>query len=251
MKRVFLVVVLLAFVGLLSASFVVLDDLVKMYNSSIGESMTGTIHVFNPQSTAVRIRISQADFTYNANEENFFLEPGKYHRSNADWIRFMRIHTIPANQSVHVPFTISVPNRRALEGSYWSVLIIEEDVELIPRPDEILVAMRYVIQVINTIDNTGRLDMTFRDVVFGHEGLSMILQNTGTVLINAVIRIDIFDTNTELVGRYTFTENRVYPELERRFRFPIEALGRGNYYAIIVVDCGNNRIFGHQVQFRM
>jgi hypothetical protein len=79
----------------------------------------------------------------------------------------------------------------------------------------------------------------------------MILQNTGTVLINAVIRIDIFNNQTELVGRYTFEENRVYPELERRFRFPIQALNRGYYYAIIVVDCGNNRIFGHQVEFRI
>jgi len=251
MKRFSLVVVLFVFVCFLKANFVVLDDLVKMHNSAIGESMTGNIHVFNPQSNPIRIRISQADFTYNANQENHFLEPGKYHRSNADWIRFTRIHTIQANQSIFIPYTITVPNRIALEGSYWSVFIIEEDIDLIPRPDEMLVAMRYVIQIINTIENTGNLDLAFKDVIFNHDSLSMILHNTGTVLINAVIRIDIFDANTELVSRYTFTENRVYPELERRFRFQIQSLNRGNYYAIIVVDCGDNRIFGHQLTFRI
>jgi hypothetical protein len=195
------------------------------------------------------VRVSQADFTYNANEENFFLEPGKYHRSNADWIRFTRVHTIPANQSLFIPFSITVPNQRQLEGSYWSVFVIEEDIELIPRPDELMVALRYVIQIINTIDNTGKLDLAFKDVVFSHDSLSMILQNTGTVLINAVVRIDIFDANTDLVARYTFDGNRVYPELERRFRFSIQELRRGNYYAIIIVDCGDNRMFGHQATF--
>ena len=109
--------------------------------------------------------------------------------------------------------------------------------------------MRYAIQIVNTIENTGSMDLAFREVSFTRDSMSLVIHNTGTLLIEAVFRIDIFDARTELVARYTFERNRVYPELERRFTFPIQLMMRGNYYAIIVADCGENRIFGHQVSF--
>jgi len=233
----------------LHSSFVVQDELVKVFTSPIGATMTGTVHLFNPQPNPIRIRVYQADFTYNANDEHFYVEPGKYHRSNAEWIRFTSHHTIPANQNLHVPFTIGIPNQRNLVGTYWSVLFFEEDIDIIPRADEWTVSLRYAIQIVNTIENTGSIDLTFRDVSFTRDSMSLVIHNTGTLLIDAVFRVDIFDTRTELVARYTFERNRVYPELERRFSFPIQHLMRGNYYAVIVVDCGENRIFGHQVTF--
>ena len=242
--------VLLLMLSCLHSGVVVQDELTKVFKSARGQTLNGTINLHNPLDQVINIRISQADFVYNALDQNFYIEPGKYERSNADWILVQSLHTIQPRQNLLVPFTIRVPNQRNLSGSYWSVLFVEEDTPFFaPDFEDVMLNFRYAIQIVNNISNTGRVDLAFRETSFTNDTVSIVLHNTGTLWFEAVISVDIFDANATLVGRYTFNRNRVYPELARRFTFPIQPLNRGDYYAIIVVDCGNNLIFGHQVSF--
>jgi hypothetical protein len=231
---------------------IVQDDMTKIYDVSIGESVGGTILLHNPSDASITIRVTQADFLYNAQNEHFFLEPGKYMRSNADWIRVSGSFTVGARQSLHLPFTMSIPHTATLEGSYWSVLLLEQDTGYATQSEQDLIfSFRYNIQIISNIRNTGHVDLAFLDMFWIRDRVSINMRNTGTRWFDATIKIDIYDHEANFIASYVSGGNRIYPDLEKNISIPFTPLPLGEYYAIIVADCGANQIFGHQVSFRI
>ena len=91
--RYFVQAVLLFGVNSLCSSFIVQDALTKVYNVVPGEVVTGSVSIFNPTDKVINVNVSQADYTYNAQGESFFLEAGKYVRSNANWIRYQNFQS--------------------------------------------------------------------------------------------------------------------------------------------------------------
>jgi hypothetical protein len=238
--------------GTLLAQIVVQDELTKVYNVRIGESGSGTISLFNSSNEPISIKVSQADYLYNARNETFFLDPGKYLRSNANWIRFPNNLIVPANQSQTLQFGYQVPSQTDLIGSYWSVLFLEQETDFIYEDeDDLILNLRYSIQIVHNIVGTGIVDIAFLDTTFERNNASIILKNTGTNWVEFSIKIDIFDERAFFIGSFSTINNRLYPDLERNFTIPYTTLASAQYYAIIIVDCGNEQTFGHQASFRI
>jgi hypothetical protein len=243
------IVLCLNIFNVLDASLVLQDNVQKVFDTSFGETVSGSVQLYNPTHRPLNVRISQADFVYNERDERFFIEPGKYARSNANWIRYTGLHTIPPFETYNFTFSVSVPNQRELVGSYWSILFIEEDIHLFDTHNDIVFQMRFAVLVINNIRNTGDIDFNFNDIVFTNDSVSLILHNTGSLWFETTIKIDIFNDNAQLIGRYSFEGNSILPGLGRVFNFPIQTMISGNYHAVIVAEVGDNQIFGHQVSF--
>jgi hypothetical protein len=248
MGRAVLSILFSLFVCTISADFIIQDDLTKIFNTSKGENITGSISIFNPMNTAIVVMVSQADYVYNARDEYYYIEPGKYERSNANWIKFGNTISVQPNQKAIFNFSISTPSEKELSGSYWSVLFFEEEGAISTR-DNIEFGFRYAVQIVNNINNTGSVDLSFLDVNYDNQQLSLILKNTGNLWLNAEIKIDIFDEYAKFIGSFVSEKNRIYPELNRRIQIPLTHLNYSNYYAVIIADCGDNKIFGHQMSF--
>ena len=249
MKILLLVSIFILFFNIF-ASISIQDRLTNIFDVSIGEVINSSINIHNGSNEHVNIRITRADFIKNANDEIFYLEPGRYVRSNANWIRVPQVISIRPDQSVSLPYSIHVPNDNKLYGSYWSIIIIEEE----PNRNDIVghalsISVRYIIQIITNIYGTGTLDLRFRELTFSNDYVSFIITNTGSLWFDTNVKIDIVDDRAEFIGSFTSKGNRVFPELETSVRIPVNLESNQVYHAIIIADCGNNNIFGHQVTF--
>ena len=246
------ILIFLLFITGLFGQIKVQDETTKVFNVTVGESGNGTIALHNESDISLNIRVSQVDYIYNANNDTFYLEPGKYERSNATWIKYLPSMTILPGQTVKYPFSFSVPQKAELIGSYWSVLFIEQDYYFsIDSFDDIVFNPRYAVQIIHNIVGTGVTSLSFIDTAFEFDNAILFLSNTGTKWIDANIKIDIYDSTAKIISSYTTTGNMIYPGLERQFGLRLVPLLPSEYYAVIVVDCGNNQIFGHQVNFKI
>ena len=235
---------------LLHGNLVVRDEFSKIFDLAHGETAQSSVMLYNPTDVAMSVRVSQADYVYTTSGEDFFIEAGKYERSNATWVRFVESITLPAKENYVYHFSVAVPNQRALAGTYWSVLFFEETANLAPiRFEDITVNHRYCIQIISNIKDTGTIDMSFQDVKVQNHQVVLSLKNTGTLWFDATIKIDIFDENAQLINANISEGHRIYPALERQYHISMPILPPANYYAIIVVDCGSDRVFGHQISF--
>ena len=110
-------------------------------------------------------------------------------------------------------------------------------------------AFRFAIQIINNVSGTGLVDLAFQEITFHQNDLQLNLKNTGTLWFESTLKVDIFNDSAELVNSYLVEKMRIYPGLDRRITVPLQNLNSSNYYAIIIVDCGDNNIFGNQTSF--
>ena len=266
MKKVLLILIAI-YLNLLSLDAVVVQgELTKVFNLAHGETATEYINIHNPENKQLQVKITQADYLYNAADENWYLEAGKFNRSNANWISVSQNISLNVYESISLPVHISIPNDNKLIGSYWSVIFIENSEppsteHLEQQTENILFAYRYAIQIVSNIKETGTIDIGFKNFAVGtinqttQNIVYFDLKNNGTQWINASLKIDIFDNNTNFIGTFYANNQRVYPGLEKRISIPLiplKSTDKGvpvTYYAILVADCGNNKIFGHQFSF--
>jgi len=240
----------MAICSTLSAQIVVQDELTKVHNVSIGEASSGSIMLFNPNDRNVVVKVSQADYTYNAQNEAHYVEPGKFDRSNAGWIKYPRTITIPPDETARLFYNYQVPTDKDLTGTYWSVLLIEEETPYRAQGvDDLFLNLRYSVQIVHNIRDTGNIDLFFLDTDIRKDYVSLILKNTGSLRIDFSVKVDIYDERAIFVGSFVSVKNSIYPDLERQITVPITPLLASQYYAVVIVDCGNNQVFGHQVSF--
>jgi hypothetical protein len=224
--------------------------MVKVYNVSRGETVSGGVTLYNSGNEAIMVKVSQADYVYNDRDEVYCIEPGKYERSNANWINFQNSVTVRPKQKVVHNFTVSTPDERQISGSYWSLLFFEQEDGFFPAASgDLLLGFRYGVQIVNNINHTGSVDLSFVDAFFEDNNVSLIVQNTGSLWISTEIKIEIFDEYATYIGSYIAEKRGIHPDLNKRIQIPITNLNRSNYYAVIIADCGNNKVFGHQMSF--
>lgn len=227
--------------------------------SQAGETYQGVIMIKNQGDTPQELKIYQSDYRFNHEGATTYGDAGKDARSNAGWISFSpgRL-TLPPNERAAVNYSITVPASESLKGTYWSMLMIEGLPESSPEASGekkeknlslgITQVMRYAIQVITHIGDTGERKIKFLQTKLLKEKDARILQvdveNTGERLLRPLVWSELYSEDGTSVGRFQGEQYRVYPGTSKRFRIEMTSVPAGSYQALVVADCGENDLFG-------
>ena len=228
--------------------------------SKAGETYQGEIVIKNQEDTPQELKIYQSDYRFNYEGQTTYGEPGKDARSNARWISFSPSRlTVPPNEKATINYTVTVPGDRALVGTYWSMLMIECLPESSPEASDqkekklalgITQVMRYAVQIITHIGDTGTKKIKFLKTEILKEKESRILQvdveNEGEILLRPQLWTELYAADGTSMGRFQGEQYRIYPNTSKRFRIDITKVPTGTYKALVVADCGENDLFGIQ-----
>lgn len=246
------------------ASVTVVGGLTRELTLEPGETMEGRIILRNAADEARQVRVYQTDYLFQADGRKQYGEPGEMPRSNAGWI----VHTpqqvtVPANSTESVFYTIQAPPDE-LRGTYWSMMMVEPiaegDLEP-PQAEEGQVAigirsvMRYAIQMVTHIGDTGERDLAFidRQLIEDEEKrvLQLDLENTGEVWLRPLVWAELYDAEGVLVGRFDAGRGRIYPGTSARYRIDLSEVPAGQYRALVVADNGDEYVFGAQYDLEL
>ncbi len=245
-----------------SAQVAVVGDLARDYDVSPGAVVTGTIAVQNPTDLPRQAKIYQTDYAFFLDGSNFFDEPNTLARSNADWIVFNPSSvTVPPGEQVEIAYRLSVPEDSAsLSGSYWSVIMVEDVPADAPEStmdsssEEVQVGLRqvyrYAVQIAAHVRDIEEYQIAFAgvDLEAGSSGrlLRVGVENEGNVLVKPKVWIEVFDGAGENLGKRDSEVARIYPETSVSYRFDLSDLAQGDYEVLVVVDAGEDNLFGGQ-----
>ncbi len=229
-----------------------------------GEVYEGSLTLRNETEEPQEAKMYQTDYLFFADGTNNYADPGTTPCSNARWITFSPSSVvIPPQGSTEVQYRVSVPNDSpaALQGSYWSMLMIEgipygSPESSLPQSGSkkqmgIRQSIRYGVQIASHVANTGRKDIRFLDakLVPGQEGrlaLQLDIENTGEIGMHPDVRVELYNEQGVLEHTYTGIKYRLYPGTSVRQMIELEKIPQGNYRALIVIDDGGDDIFGAQ-----
>lgn len=229
-----------------------------------GDVYEGSITLLNTTEEPQEAMIYQTDYLFQADGTNRYGDPGTIPRSNASWITFSPSDVvIPSQGSTEVHFRVQIPADTigVLQGTYWSMLMIET----IPKggPESsfppisengkmgIRQSIRYGIQIASHLVNTGTKEVRFlnAELVSSQEGnhlLKLDIENTGTTGMRPEVYVELFDENGSLEGRFEGLKYRIYPGTSVRQMIDLGRMFHGEYTALIVIDDGGNDVFGAQ-----
>lgn len=191
----------------LAAPVSVVGGLTREATLQPGAKTEGRIILRNNTEQPQEVKVYQTDYLFWADGRNQYGEPGSTPRSNARWI----VHTpqqltVPPKSTESVYYTIQAPAQEALRGTYWSMLMVEPvaaDTLEPPQPEEgkvtigIRSVMRYAIQMVTHIGDTGARDLKFADkqllVEAGKRTLRLDLENTGERWLRPLVWAELYD----------------------------------------------------------
>lgn len=222
-----------------------------------GERYTVSFVVSNSDDLPRAVRIYQTDYLFSCDGSNQFGEPGEMERSNADWIRINppRLH-VPPRQAATVYCVVDVPADSALTGTFWSMIMVEEDpasdgAALPLRRDQagIRQVVRYGVQCVTQLGNSG----TERLAIIGSrlvadEGsadeLQVDVENSGDRWAVPLAWTELYNENGQRVGRFETEAKRIFPGTSVRFRISLGDPPAGKYKAFVVLDNGDQNVIG-------
>lgn len=260
--RSLLFVIILIVVSFISADagIVVLNGLTHEYQVQPGESYRGTIQIQNAENKAKGVKIYQTDYWFSYTGESRHDSVGSVPRSNANWITYNpELMTLAANQTTAVEFEIKVPENDTLRGTYWSVIMVEG---IVP-PDTashktgvtINTSIRYAVQIITDVGETGKSDMQFLGLQMAKESdkniLNVMIANTGERLLRPELSLELFDESGNSVGVIKAESKKTYPGTSVKIVLPLEGINPGKYTGVLVADCDEDHIFGTNVSLEV
>jgi hypothetical protein len=248
--------ILLALVLPLSApaQVAVLGDLVHEKTASAGLTYEGVITVQNVGGDTREVRVYQNDYRYDAEGVKSYTEPGTAPRSNAKWINFTpRQFAIGPGEKSEIHYLVKVPADSSLQGTYWSMMLVEPVVEINPESlkegqIQFTERVRYGIHMITNIGSSGVKKLAFPNIRLIKTDTTRFLQidiaNTGDRRLYITLWTDLFDMQGRHVGKYSAEDDACYPGSSIRCKIDLAAVPPGTYKALIVADGGEEALFG-------
>lgn len=227
----------------------------------ISETYQGTILLKNNSDEPQEVKIYQTDYLFFYDGRNIYGEPGKEVRSNADWISFSPARLIiPPQETGAVNYTIRIPDNKSLIGTYWSMIMVEGIGEDSPEagtaPEEdktkisIRQVMRYGIQIITHIGDSGIRNLKILDQKFIKEKENYLFQldieNVGERWLRPQVWAELYNQKGSFIGKFSGGVLRIFPGTSVRYRIGLNDIPSGEYKALLVIDNGDEYIWGLQ-----
>jgi hypothetical protein len=257
-RTFFALVLLLAFsIAPVSHAKVTVSTLSFDREAAPGETYEGSVMVSNDGDELARVAAYQTDYAFSSDGTNAYGDPGSTSRSNAHWLTLNSSQLdVPPHATSLLHFTVSVPADAKLTGTYWSMIMVEEQTS----PSELLVSrdlqppivhqvLRYGVQCVTNIRDTGQPQIKFTGSQLvaadgnRHE-LQVDVENTGDRWIVPSPYLELFDLHGQAAGRFSCGEKRIFPGTSVRFRLDLGATPSGHYKALVVLDNSQQQLYG-------
>jgi len=244
----------------LDANILVLNGLTHESTGQPGGTYKDRIEIQNNGSEEKSVKVYIRDYWFSYTGESRHDEPGTLERSNASWIKYSpQLLTLQPNEKAYVDFEVIVPQSDSLRGSYWSVIMVEgivsPDTVAATHGVKINTAIRYAVQVITNIGDTGKKDLQFLGLELENNGennvLNVAVENTGECILKPEISLEVFDESGNSKGVFKADRRKTLPGTSIKTSLVLEGLKSGNYSAILVADCDKDHVYGSNISLEI
>ena len=240
----------------------VTSGLAQILDVESGQTYTGQIAITNSGEEVATVKLYQTDFVPVDNGGGHYPESGTTVRSNADWttLSLLRL-SIPPRGSETIEYRINTPNSPDLEGSYWSIVFVQSEPEVVTETSKeagitLRQQIRYAVLLLTSFPSSKTSNLKIHSPVLSRTDATRVLEigvrNTGDTFMAGVLSVELHDESGASVGKYQADHRRkIYPGVSRSFLVDLVDIPSGVYRATVIVDAGGDYLFGARYKLRL
>ncbi len=248
---------LLIFFVIFYAEALIVSDLSSVVSLAPSEEKEITIQLTNDKDTPELVEFKLSDYSTNHEGETHFLPPGTTPRSNASWITLNeeRMKLAPKEKGeLHI--ALKAPSEPSLEGSYFTVLLIEptdfiQSMEDVKSGIQLNVKVRFAYHIVTNVSE-GQAKLKILDkkltTLAEKKYLEVDVSNLGTLFLNPKLTVKLYSQQGKLAKTLEGQPERLYPGSSQRYLLEAEGLEKGKYKAFLVLDNGDKHLFGDKFE---
>jgi len=238
----------------------VLNGLAHEFNVTLGNTYKGSIELQNASDNMQVVTLYQTNMSTMFTGETFYSDSIDNKRSNIDWVKVSQLNTtIASKENRNIDFEIIVPKTEGLSGTYWSVIMVEPRDPIHVQKDEngynIQSKVRYAIQIICNIGETGTTDLKFLNIsqkkLNDHQSLEVDVKNTGQILVKPTLSLELFTSEGYSIPIIKSEKQRLFPNSSKKYILDIIDLKSGIYQGILIADCATDDLFGVNITLHL
>jgi hypothetical protein len=211
----------------------------------------GVIEVRNTGDDSETLTLLLKDYATRAPDTRDIMDTGTTDRSLGSWISLEQdAMTVPAGQLRSIPYQIQVPDDLAMEGSYWTILMLEEGSTpsvAVGNGMSLLQRSRIATRVLVNVSGGSRV-VTFTASGLEQQGERTLfytdIENTGTTALPLAPKLELYDQRGQKQATYRGQQATLYPGSSWRYSIDLTAAPPGDYTAILIADGGDGALFG-------
>ncbi len=263
-KKISLVFIFfIIFIGTVFGTFTVAPMRIE-FQVDKNNSGNSSITVNNTGEKPVSVKIYVKDFKREPNGIESERDIGSIPRSCSNWISVSpKTMDLEPGERKNVKITIIVPEN--VEGSYWSMIYVEQTSKPIPKKREGLgysfevgVKARWAIRVIENIPGVYEKSAEITNVTVSDLEkdtlfiLNTQIENFGKTIIKCNGWIEIRDEFGETIDKIEMNNFTVYPDGKRIIKTDIPTILKpGEYSALVVIDYEAEFLIAGEVFFEI
>ena len=234
-----------------NAQITLVGERVQKVHALPGEQYTGSVMIHNEADHALTIRVYQDEITaltsFDRGDEIVTIS-----RSNADWVSHTSEKmTIQSGEVAELAYQVVVPLRLDTEppsGTYWSSLTVDVIAMGSTAEARRPYSRHNLTDIATQIKGTGDASLAINSLhVMGdpvEKKLQAAMVNTGDLIVKPDVWFELYNASGSLETRVAVKSEWIYPGALNRVVAEMPELVPGIYEAHVVVDAGEDRIFG-------
>lgn len=238
----------------------IINGMSHEYQVKNGDQIEGQISIKNVGNKVARVLLYKTNLFQKCNGITIFTNDSSHARSSQSWVEIgnSEIFIEPQSEAT-VIYKLKVPEAGDKTGSFWSVIMVEEADQLDSAQKskgiQVSTIVRYGIQIISSFASGATRDLEFQkitqDTSDGMKTLKIDVYNSGNTMVRPSMVLELYDGNGEQKAREELLSQKVYPGSCKTFTIPMEKVPPGEYNGILVADCGEEDVFGMNLNLQV
>lgn len=228
------------------ATILVSNGLTKIHDVPNGTSIEGVIQLQNSGQKSEDFIAYLQDIHSSCSGQITYAEAGTNTNSLSKYLQLSTNQaTLAPGSTYDLLYRIILPKDVQLQGSFWSLLMVEVVNPIQEQNPEkgftVGSKIRYGIQIIANVGPSENPQFLFTDFNLskdqdGNRILETSLENQGLFLALPSLELKIFDSSGELVDQVFASSKKLYPGYCNQFHIPLKYQKPGTYKAVLLAE---------------
>ena len=246
-STILFITVLLFSISSAYSGVLIRNGLLHKFSGSDGSRMYGEVILVNTSSTEERISFHLNEAMFSCEQQRYFTSDTTHTRSSLAWFEGNLVDRVLAPKEKFIyKFSINIPQDQTLQGSYWSMLMVQVEKPFAQSQVGNALALsnqvRYAIALLTDVNpSKENIQIDFTDVKVETLGnnqkqIAINIQNEDKYIEEVKLLLEVYDAEGNNVLKKETVTGFLFPSFCKHFTIDISELPKGNYECLLVAE---------------